>query len=348
MGSNEMFSSYNEIEKKELLEYLKNYKLEFSDSLGLSKNIRFGIEIETEGDNIYSLLTDKEYRQDKLRTKVLVHSDEYLSTIRRTEYDYENCPWILKKDYTVKNGAEIHSPILTDTPQSWDELELICYFLQLLGGEATDNTAVHIHFSKESFLEDIYDLYNLIKLYCAYENVLYNFGTGEFVNFRERIHSYSSPLAKDARNIFHGLYFKHLDFQRFLTMVDFTFNTGLRLNNLQSDYKNKNTFEFRFANGTLSPEIIQNLINADAKMCRYAVSRNFDDDFVTRKFNYMKFPKTKRALLDSYLNVPLEDILEFVDLIFDNTTDKLNFLRQSIKEPQHENSQGLQKAKKFY
>jgi len=348
MGNNEIFSTYTEIEKKELIEYLRNYKLQLRDEIGLTKWIKFGIEIETEGDDIYRLLTDEVYRQSQLKCRLLMHSDDYFKNKKIENYNYESGLWILKEDCTVKNGAEIHSPILTDNKKSWQELKEICIFLQSLGSEATDNTATHVHFAEQSFLTDVYDLYNLIKLYTVYEGVLYYFSTGEFVNFRERINDYSSPVAKDFQRACQGFYLSHLSYQKFLKKLDFSYNRGLRLNNLQSEYKSKKTFEFRFANGSLSPAIIQNLVNAEAKLCCYAVSSDFDDDYITRKFKYAHFPKTIRELTRSYLNISLDDILDFTDLIFDNTIDKLNFIRQCIKEPEDNQEKGLQKAKRFY
>jgi len=348
MGNNEIFSAYTEMEKRELLEYLRDYRLQLRDEIGLKKWIKFGIEIETESDEVYNLLTSPLYRHNQLACRLLMHSDDYFKSRKANSYSYEKGLWILKEDCTVKNGAEIHSPILTDTKKIWQELKEVCMYLSSLGARATDNTATHIHFAEQSFLTDVYDLYNLIKLYTVYEGVLYYFGTGEFVNFRERINEYSSPVAKDFQRACQGFYVSHLSYQKFLKKLDFSYNRGLRLNNLQSEYKSKKTFEFRFANGSLSPAIIQNLVNAEAKLCCYAISDDFDDDYITRKFKDAQFPKTVRELTSLYLNISLDDILEFADLIFDNTIDKLNFIKQCIKEPETSLKKGLQKAKKFY
>jgi len=348
MSSNEKFSEYTESQKKELLEYLKTYKIELQDNLNLSKKIKFGIEIEAESEKLQKLLTDSSYRKENLNSKILLCCYDYFKLTGTQKYNYETGPWILKSDITVKNGAEIHSPILKDTKKSWTELKEICDFLKSLDAVSTEKTATHVHFNERSFLGDVYDLHNLIKLYSAYENVLYLFGTGEFTNFRDSMHRYASPVANDFHNVFHGICFRTLEYKKILKKIDFSYNRGLRINNLRQPYVTKDTFEFRFANGSLNPEIIQNLVNAEGKMCSYAISSNFDDDFVTRKFNYMKFPKTTRELTMQYLNTSLDDILEFVDLIFDNTLDKLYFIRQCIKEPINTNKKGLQKAKKFY
>lgn len=348
MDSNEKFSEYTESQKKELLEYLKTFKIELRDNLNLNKKIKFGIEIEAEGEKLKKLLKDESYRKENLNSNILLYCRDYFKLTGFSSYNYETGPWILKSDITVKNGAEVHSPILKDTKKNWAELKEICELLKSLDSVSTEKTATHVHFNEESFLKDVYDLYNLIKLYSAYENVLYLFGTGEFTNFRDSMHRYASPVANDFHNAFHRVCFRTLEYKTILKKIDFSYNRGLRLNNLRQEYTAKDTFEFRFANGSLNPAIIQNLVNAEGKMCSYAVGSNFDDDFVTRKFNYMTFPKTTRELTIQYLNTSLDDILEFVDLIFDDTLDKLYFIRQCIKKPIKQNEKGLQKAKKFY
>lgn len=347
MGNNEMFSQYTELEKRELIEYIKNYKLELLETIGIDQEIKFGIELEIESPEIYKLITEPKYRKEKLIDEIMLFNEDYFKKFHTTTYDYQNGPWILKKDITVKQGGEVHSPILTDTLQTWGELKKICELLTTLNSHVTENTATHIHFDEETVLNDKYDLYNLIKLYSAYENVLYSFGTGEFVNFRSQINRYASPMAKDTKNKLKNIILSRLTYEELLEKMDFTYYRGMKLTNLKIRNPNKLTIEFRFSNGSLTPAVIQNLINAEAKMCEYAKSDNFDDDLVTRRFKNLILPTTNIEILDSYLTTTLDDILEFADLIFSNTLDKLNFIRQCIKEPDIK-TEGLQKAKKFY
>ena len=348
MQKNIMFTTLNKEEKQELLKYLKTYKLEFRENLGLNKKIKFGIEIEAEGEELKKLLTNPSYRKGNLNIELLSHYKDYFKEVGLNSYDYEKCPWILKTDDSVKEGAEIHSPILSDTKENWENLKTICEFLKSINAVSTDKTSTHIHFNGQSYLKDAHDLDSLIKLYSVYENVLYLFGTGEFINFRSNIYKYATPVANDFQNTFQGMTFRTLDYKKILNLVDYAYYRGLRLINLNYEEGGKDTFEFRFANGTLSPVIIQNLINAEAKLCSCAVNTNFDEELIKRKFNFLRFSRTNREILKKYLETPLDDILEFVDLIFDNALDKLYFIRQCIKEPITDEKRGLQKAKKFY
>ncbi len=344
MSENEIFSSYSDSEKKELLQYITKYKFQIRDSLNLEEELKFGIELEIEGKHINSLIYNQCISEEIFESTPLMHYETYFHNFDYLEYDYENGPWILKPDSTVLNGGEIHSPILTDNIETWNNVSKICQLLQRLEAESTKNTALQVHFSHPYLISDVYDLYNLIKLYSAYENVLYYFGTGEYTAFRNQL--FALPMASEIKAKLKNIKLYNLEYEKLLKKLDFTFFRGLRLNNL-SNKANKKTIEFRFANSTLIPAIIQNHVNTCGKLVRYVLSDKFDDDFVTRKFNYMKLPISNIELLKQYSNPPLEDILEFADLIFDNTLDKLNFLRQCIKQPAKK-TKSLQKAKKFY
>lgn len=344
MGENEIFSEYSNSEKEELLKYLKKYKLQMRDNLGLEKQLKFGIELEMEGKHIDSLIHDSSISEEIFDQTQLTHFETYFVRTGNLEYDYENGPWIFKPDVTLPNGGEVHSPILTDNTETWKNLNEICILLQRLEAKTTKDTALQVHFSHPYLIDNVYDLYNVIKLYSAYEHVLYYFGTGEYTSFRNQ--SLAMPMANEVKVVLKNISLYNLEYEKLLKKLEFTFFRGLRLNNLNKKTIKK-TIEFRFANGTLIPAIIQNHVNTCGKLVSYALSDEFDDDLVTRKFNYMKLPKSNAKLLNQYSKPQIDEMLEFADLIFDNTIDKLNFLRQCIKDPARK-TKSLQKAKKFY
>ncbi len=293
--------------------------------LTVSKNIKFGIEIEAEGRDILSEL----YKVSK---------PECLSV--NTNKD----AWLLKSDLTVPNGAEISSPILTFSDSKWDELLEVCNFFSENGLNPGEHTGLHIHLSSEDFLQDKYDLYNLLKFYAVYESVLYLFGTGEYVNYRTQIYDRGAlPMAYDIWRLFGRKAYHELVNDKLLPFLNFTYFKGLRLTNLLGS---KETIEFRMANGSLNLAIIQNFVNVYTHVFSYVLSDEYDDDLITRKFRELKHLNFNPHV-ENYLNTSLEDLLEFADLIFDNELDKLYFLRQCIKEPVKP-GYGLQKAKTFY
>ena len=86
-----------------------------------------------------------------------------------------------------------------------------------------------------------------------------------------------------------------------------------------------NTIEFRSANGTLNHIIWQNNINFYEHFLRYSTNPNFDFD----RINYRM--KNQEFSLEYFNIINIEEALELADLIFDNNLDKINFLRQYLK-----------------
>ena len=95
---NDRISSMSKHDLYFLKSCLKNYILDLRESLNLSKNVTFGVEIEV--DNIL----------DKIH---------YL---RRSKIFAE---WLWKSEDTLFNGQEIVSYILKDEIRSWDTLEYV-------------------------------------------------------------------------------------------------------------------------------------------------------------------------------------------------------------------------------
>lgn len=288
-------------------------------------NIKFGIEIEAEGRDILS-------------------EQDMVDMPRCLSLDTNENSWLLKSDLTVPNGAEISSPILSFADGKWDELLEVCKFFSENGLGPGEHTGLHVHLSSEDFLQDKHDLYNLLKFYAVYENILYLFGTGEYVNYRTQIYDRGAlPMAYDVWRLFGDKNYCALVNDKLLSLLDFTYFKGLRLTNLLGS---KKTIEFRMANSSLNLAVIQNVVNVYAHVFAYVLSGDYDDDFITRKFRELRRLNWNPKVGD-YLDYGFDNLLEFADLIFDNELDKLYFLRQCIKEPL-EQGHGLQKAKKFY
>jgi hypothetical protein len=85
--ANDMFSKFNNSDLKYLLNEIEKYYLEYRASLGLSKNITFGVEIEYE--KVFKRTADKFINEN-----------------------YKN--WISEKDDSLIIGGEIISPVMKD------------------------------------------------------------------------------------------------------------------------------------------------------------------------------------------------------------------------------------------
>ncbi|MCM1370886.1 MAG: hypothetical protein NC181_03235 [Clostridium sp.] len=108
----------------------------------------------------------------------------------------------------------------------------------------------------------------------------------------------------------------------------------------------KNTIEFRSQNATINPVIWQNNINVFSKMLVTSREKLMDEEFLDYKLKHEFISYSSNKYL--YNNVNLKNVLEFVDLVFDNNLDKVYFLRQYLKN--FEENYGIEfaiKTKKF-
>ena len=295
--NNDYFSKMNEIEIKELLYYLDDYYLDYRDTLNLDSNTTFGVELEYE----------------EISYKV----------IEKILYKEELYDWLSKKDLSISIGGEVISPILRDNLKKWQELKRTCNILNEYA-KTLDHSSTHVHVGAHILGDDPKNLLNFIKLWSAYENIIFHFSYGEHLSARPIINMYSSRL----KEIFYADYHKakHKSVEEILYLVAHRRTQAVNFNNLTSlkEIKPKNTIEFRCPNGTFDPVICQNNINLFTKLLKYAKNSNFNEDIVDRSF------KNNLNLRD-YDIINLKEALELVDLIFDNNLDKIYFLRQYLK-----------------
>ena len=305
------------IDLKELLYYVNLYYLELRDCLNIDKNSTFGIEIECES-------ADKSTIKSKLNEKI------------------KNNTWIVKKETSVNNGAEINSPILSDKIETWRTLKKVCDIAKEHSFSG-DCCGGHIHMGAHMLKNDVYVWKNFIDFWATYENIIFRFLYGDYLNARETMNAYSKPLKNyfdENRNRFKNYNLIHQVQQLF----PFNRNYAINMSNLK-DLKrclNKNTIEFRCPNGTFNPIIWQNNINLIYNIIKYVNNCNYDYDIVEKR----RLEINKLGLsLDLYNQIFLQQSLEFCDLIFERNIDKIYFLRQYLKS--FEISDTNKKAKKF-
>ena len=308
------FISLRGSDLQDLLLEMEKYLLEYRNTLNLPRNLTFGVELEYEG--ISKKVTDK-FIKDNLDG------------------------WTSKKDGSLFTGGEITSPVMIDDIKYWVELKKVCKNLSKRNADTSHNAGGHIHIGVNILDTDVIAWRIFLKVYTAYENVIFRFVYGDKLNARENLFRYASPKAE---SLFEGLNFwKKIDtfddiylslnaskFERYSAI---NFN-NINFNNLNSK-NHKNTIEFRSPNASTNEVVWQNNINTFAKMLVSSKDKVMDEDFL----NY----KLKHEFL-SYL----KNALEFVDLIFDNNLDKVYFLKQYLKNYQENyGSKTVVKAKRF-
>lgn len=127
---------------------------------------------------------------------------------------------------------------------------------------------------------------------------------------------------------------------------------GLNFRNVDFHEANKkayNTIEFRFPNATNEEVIWQNNINVFVNLLLASTNSNIDEDHLDyllnerEKFSYSYNSDAQQE----YKNVNLKEAIEFADLIFPRTIDKIYFLKQYLKNFQTTNKRELVLAKRF-
>jgi len=322
-GRNDSFAILRGLDLEDLLIQTENYFLEYRDTLNLPDDVIFGVEIEYE--NILKIFTDQFVKKKLIR-------------------------WCSKSDGSLDYGGEITSPIMTDKIEDWKELKMVCDYLTKRKADTLHNAGGHIHIGTCVLGDDIIAWKHFLKLYIAYENVLFRFIYGDKISGRKKLFKYAPPIAdklydcldqiNNARNLldfywfmpsnkkYAALSFYHTDFD-----------------NPNNKY-NKNTLEFRSPNATTDAVIWQNNINTFTKMLVSAREKVMDEEFLDYKLKHEFYPYLGNEYL--YNDINLKNVLEFVDLVFDNNLDKIYFLRQYLKNFQ--DNYGIKiavRAKKF-
>lgn len=304
---NDDFIKLRGYDLQELIVQVENFFLEYRTSLGLPKDLTFGVEIEYEG-----ILKKK--------------SDKFIKK--------EVPNWSSKLDGSLNSGGEIVSPIMVDELKYWEELKLVCEHLTERGADTQHNAGGHIHIGTCILGKDIDAWRNFLKLYTVYENVLFRFIYGDKISARKKLYRYAPPIADELYKFLEEINraeevidLAHLFFSmRRYFALNFC---NVKFNNPATKYE-RNTIEFRSPNATTSAIIWQNNINVFAKMLVVSRKKIMNEDFLDYKLREEYMTYSENRYLYDYIN--LKNVLEFVDLVFDNNLDKIYFLRQYLKD----------------
>lgn len=290
---------------------LKDYHLKYRDHLGIDSKISFGVELEFQDVLLYYV--KKELSKDECFKSWSVHEDK-------------SCTYQID-DFAV--GGEISSPILHDIDIDWKILAEVLQCLKRLKARSIEETAFQVHVGAQVFEQDIRNVVNFVKLWCVFEHVIFKFSYGESVTYRPKILYFAHPIAEVTK-------LKCDRIPMFLDNLSCPKRLGydkkwtLNFQNysfLSSDEEVNNDIEIRCANGLLDKNMIQNTIYFYFKLMLYVMNDSFDEDYINYLFQHLQIKE-----FDDYSKTYVQDVLLLVDLIFDNSLDKINFLKQYIKK----------------
>lgn len=310
------FSDLSGNELQNLLILLENYYIFLRNTLSLENNITFGIEIEAENverENLINKLIDG---------------------------------WDLKTDISLVKGAEVVSPILTDKSKTWSDIEKICNIIKKYG-TICQKSAGHIHIGTQILGNNEKNWLNFIKLWSTYENIAFRFGYGNFITNRPSLLNYAEPMKKDFWDDENILLEQKANLPKILLRINHKRHQAVNFCNVYTnncnDIKPKNTIEFRAPNGTLDACIWQNNINLFTNMLLYSKCANFDHNLVNERHEINKLYNK----IDSYNEIYLKQAIELADMIFRTNIDKLNFLKQYLKNFQITHEKNYTRCKRI-
>lgn len=213
-------------------------------------NITFGIELEfVNGDS--DAIARELYNMDICSSPIM---ESYHSSSSRRPGK-----WILERDGTVTNGrrgGELVSPVLTDTPETWRQIETICEVARRHGARVNTKTGGHVHIGAEDALDGKRQRWRrFFKTTVGFENIFHRLAGGEQGRFRNSSYTLSS-ISQNRAGITTRMP-PEGDTTVFQSVISSISNGKFHSINLSPFSGGKKTIEFRAFNGTLTPGVIQ-------------------------------------------------------------------------------------------
>lgn len=305
------FSKLSRMDLEYLLLELNRYRIRYRKELGIEETASFGLELEFEDVLLYYV--KKEFSKHKEFRYWSVHEDK-------------SCSYQID-DFLV--GGEVASDILHDEEADWKIVSEAVMLLQKMHAHATDKTSLHVHVGTQIFGEDIQNVVKFVKVWCIFEHVIFKFAYGKQKMNRSQILYFAHPIA-DALKLKCKYIPRFLETLTIPKALGFDKKWAVNFKNyhyLSSEEEVNNTIEIRVANGTLERITIQNTVNFYLKLMEYVMSDKYDEALINRLFMKLK-PKE----FDQYQHIYIKDALILIDLIFDDSLDKINFLKQYVKD----------------
>lgn len=313
------------------MKYTKDY-----GTLGLPKYFKFGIELEaynvkTKGPN--SLYTGESAKYIKSKNWHMATQNE--------------------ESLVSEGGAELVSPILSDTKEDWENISAMCEQMKRFPGNkgdkviANDKCGLHIHFDSECLTKDSNRMRNFLRLYAESEELLYKMCNNKDNPIRKGainkdfkgIHIMSAiwrngmaaptgkKILKQIQNGTLKVSYKKFGKLRMLASkykLDERRYAGLNLTNIGN--LKKNTIEFRMANGTLDPEVIKQNVFLYASLINTAIKMTDNPELLKDKLSiFYKTDVTEKEKAENFLN-----------LIMENSEDRQIYMNrwESVKQAQ--------------
>jgi hypothetical protein len=219
--------------------------------------------------------------------------------------------WVVERDATVT--GEVVSPVLRDTPETWEQLERVCQILREHGARTTTRTGGHVHVGVDSAgLDHDVNRFRRVAQVCAWaEDLMYRLAAaGGRVGRRHRgasnAYRWCGPMGSGRFEEAHGL-------SELAHQVGSSHSVGLNFANILDQ---RRTIEYRYFDSSLDPARLQANVKVACWVTRRAAE--IPDSAIPRE----------RHRLGSHRGSPDQQrdeglLRQFADLVFVRPKDKL-------------------------
>lgn len=284
---------------------------------------RFGVELEFSFPRNYTA----EMRSQKMELIVrdlkhagLTSQDQVLPYHAAQESNWGE--WSLENDLTV--AGELVSPILADTPESWEQMGKALEILKRHGAKTDQSTGAHVNISTGSYLGSSAKHTELIRTVKQHEAVLYRAaadpatGTHRQTEFcapnvaapRVPIHEFDPSIPEGGMS------------------VD-NYGRGQAINLTNSTLSTQARAEFRLWDGSLDLATLQTQIAASAALVDHA-EMNVEEYGVSRPREAVESLHVQETAylgdLSSVEGKALYNLSDFVDTVFRRQSDRERFV----------------------
>lgn len=328
---NDKLSELSPSDLQHFLVLLDEYYLEYRHILGFENDVRVKTSISFEGVDHDEL--------DKVALNILGETG-----------------WKTFIDSANDNSSYIEYVDITS--DSWKNIkEFLHHFNGRINSSSYGENGIYV--GRESLEDSIEYWKRFIKFLITYENIIFRFSNGEFINCRSHISQryHVKPFAPTLIKL-ESRYKDLSELHDFLVIINRYIESGtpIRISDLfHSDYSDSSRVDlikFLYPNNTLDPVIVQNNINMFVKMM-LAITSDIDFDVVENRYDKITqgvdiSESSEPFSLSVYNYIDIGQALEFADLVFDNNFDKVYFLRQYFKSFElPKNNKNLQRARRF-
>jgi len=198
--------------------------------------------------------------------------------------------WKVERDGSVTEvrngqniGGEVVAPVLSDTPEHWQQLKLVADTIKELGGQCDQNTGQHVHIGTAAYNNEGSKYRNLALTVAATEDLLYRMSAPDQQHHRGLLRTdrpeyhYAQPIAPRVQQFLNKpapalrtLLRAMRVYETAHDRVPWAHYMSLNMQHVNENEADKSRVEFRTFNGTIDPVQIQTNVRLAAGLVHAA------------------------------------------------------------------------------